>query len=232
MSDNLWREFDSREALDRALAAELAGVLATAIEERGEATLALSGGSTPRGVLTELGRADLDWGRVAATLVDERWVDADHDDSNARMVRETLLSGAAGAASFVPLVVPGMSAEAARAEVETRLSRFATFDAVMLGMGGDGHFASLFPGSTTLKKGLDLDGTHSCIAVDPPAAPHARMSMTLPRILDTRRLILHLTGDDKRAVFERACQERDPSVLPIASLLDLEKPVLEIYWAP
>lgn len=232
MSDSLLREFDTRETLDQVLAAELAGLLAAAIDERGEATLALSGGSTPRGVLRELGRADLDWQRVATTLVDERWVDASHEDSNERMVRETLFGAAASAASFVPLVVPGMSAEAARAEVESRLERFATFDAMMLGMGGDGHFASLFPGSAALEEGLDRDGVHSCIAVDPPAAPHARMSMTLPRILETRRLILHITGQDKRAVLERARRERDPLRLPIAALLDVTAPALEIYWAP
>ncbi|MEE4279139.1 MAG: 6-phosphogluconolactonase [Halieaceae bacterium] len=219
-------------SLDRALAEEIAGVLASAITVNGCASLALSGGSTPRGLLGCLGALPLAWDQVTVTLVDERWVDAAHPDSNARMVRETLLAGAAGAAAFIPLYTAREHPSQAVEEVEAALAGLGTIDVLMLGMGGDGHFASLFPDSSALAAGLDLGGERACIAVDPPAAPHARMSMTLPRIIDTDKLILHITGADKLEVLERAAAERLPERLPIAALLGLEQPRLEIHWAP
>jgi 6-phosphogluconolactonase len=232
MSDLNSRSFETREALDAALADDIADVLSEAVSERGEATLALSGGTTPHGVLALLGARELPWNRVRITLVDDRWVPTDHADSNERMVREKLLSGAAGAASFVSLHTGADHPRDALAEIEARLGGFAIFDYLMLGMGPDGHFASLFPDADNLAEGLALDGEASCIAVDPPVAPHARISMTLPRIAKTRRLILHLTGDDKRAVFEQAVRERDAQTLPIAAVIDLPAPPLEVFWAP
>jgi 6-phosphogluconolactonase len=102
---------------------------------------------------------------------------------------------------------------------------------MILGMGGDGHFASLFPASTTLREGLDLDNPNSVIAVDPPVAPHARMSMTLRRILDCHSLILHIVGEDKREIVDAALKQGDPEVLPIVAVLRSEAPAPAIYWA-
>jgi 6-phosphogluconolactonase len=232
MREVKFRTFDSRESLDTVLAENAARAVAAGIDERGEATLAVSGGSTPRGVLEKLGARELPWNRVRVTLVDDRWVPTDHADSNERMVRERLLSGPAGAASFVSLHTEAEHPRDGLAVIEDRLGGFATFDYLMLGMGPDGHFASLFPGADNLAEGLALDGAASCIAVDPPVAPHARISMTLPRIADTRRLVLHLTGDDKRAVFEQAVGERDAQTLPIAAVIELPAPQLEVLWAP
>lgn len=232
MSEVIFRKFDTREALDAALTNDLAAALVDAIRERGEATLALSGGSTPHGVLAMLGARELSWAKVRVTLVDDRWVPTDHTDSNERMVREKLLHGPASAASFVSLHTDADHPRDALATIEERLGGFPTFDCLMLGMGPDGHFASLFPGADNLAAGLSLDGNMSCIAVDPPVASHARISMTLARIADTRRLILHLTGDDKRAVFEQAMKERDGETLPIAAVIDLPAPALNVFWAP
>jgi 6-phosphogluconolactonase len=226
------QHYEDREALDEALAVSIAGDLDAAIAARGRASLALSGGSTPRGLLTQLGKADIPWEHVSVTLVDERWVPASHADSNARMVRETLLAGAAGRARFLPMYLDRAHPSAAVDDIEAVLAPLGTIDVLMLGMGGDGHFASLFPGSAALRPGLDLNGAHRCIAVDPPAAPHPRMSMTLARIVDTRRLILHITGQDKLDVLGRAARERDADTLPIAAVLGLAKPTLEIHWAP
>jgi len=224
--------YADRAALDEALAASIAGDLDLAIAARGRARLALSGGSTPRGLLTRLGKAHIPWEKVSVTLVDERWVPASHADSNARMVQETLLAGAAGHARFLPLYLDRAHPEAAVDAIEATLAPLGTIDVLMLGMGGDGHFASLFPGSTALRPGLDPAGDRACIAVDPPAAPHPRMSMTLPRIVDTRRLILHVTGDDKLEVLARAARDGDADTLPIAAVLGLAEPALEIHWAP
>lgn len=232
MSELAIHRYADRGSLDRDLAEELAGVLASAITENGSASLALSGGSTPRGLLTCLGAKGIAWDRVTVTLVDERWVDKDHADSNERMVRETLMSGAASAAGFVSLYTGKDHPSQAVDEIEAALASLGTIDVLMLGMGGDGHFASLFPGSAALAAGLDLSGRASCISVDPPAAPHARMSMTLPRIVDTRKLILHITGDSKLDVLQQAAAEGRPEHLPIAAVLTLSAPKLEIHWAP
>ncbi len=225
-------EFADRDTLDASLAESIAARLAAGVEARGRASLAVSGGSTPRGVFAQLARAEIPWDAVTVTLVDERWVNAAHADSNERLTRENLLTGNAAVAQFVPLYVKAPHPEDALPEIAASLAGFDTFDSVMLGMGSDGHFASLFPGSTALSAGLDLDGHEDCIAVDPPAAPHARMSLTLPRIVDTRQLILHITGDEKRAVLEEAKRLMDPQKLPIAAVLALSAPPLEIYWSP
>jgi 6-phosphogluconolactonase len=103
---------------------------------------------------------------------------------------------------------------------------------MILGMGDDGHFASLFPGSDSLESGLDMDSQQSFIAVDPPVAPHARMSMTLPRIVDTRRLILHIVGEGKRALLHEAVRLGDASILPIVAVIEARSPQAEVYWAP
>lgn len=232
MAEVSFREFDSREALDEALATDVARLVRASTELRGEATLAVSGGSTPLGVFAVLARRELAWDLVRVTLVDDRWVPVDHAESNERMVRERLLSGPAGSASFVSLHADAPHPRDALETIRARLDAFSTFDCLMLGMGPDGHFASLFPGATNLAEGLALDGDAPCVAVDPPVAPHARISMTLPRIADTRRLILHLTGDEKRAVFERAVETRDALELPIAAVIDLPAPPLEVFWAP
>lgn len=232
MSEVRLQAFEDRSDLDAALARTLEERLREAIQARGEATIALSGGSTPRPLLARLAQADLPWEKVSVTLVDDRWVDPQHEDSNERMVHETLLQGAAARSRFVSLHSAAAHPREAVDEMEARLDVFGTFDCLMLGMGGDGHFASLFPATPELREGLDLNSPRTCIAVDPVTAPHARMSMTLARIVDTRSLILHLTGADKRAVFELARADRDPMVLPIAAVLDVPAPPLEVYWAP
>lgn len=224
-------EFADRAALDTALANSVAETLDGAVKDRGAGTLVLSGGSTPRGFFRRLQPQSLNWESLTVTLADDRWVPPTHEDSNELLVRENLLREHASAAQFLPLVTDDPHPSAAVAAVSARLAPLGTLDVVILGMGGDGHFASLFPGSDALAAGLDLSNAASCIAVDPPDAPHARMSMTLRRILDARRVILHIVGDDKRAVLERAVSDANSSVVPIAALPAVE-PRVEVYWAP
>ncbi|EAQ96004.2 6-phosphogluconolactonase [Congregibacter litoralis] len=227
-----FRSFSSRDRLDEDLAADVARILRSALEQRGKASLVLSGGSTPKGFFGTLAKEDLDWSRVTVTLADDRWVRADHRDSNDRLVRENLLQGAAGDAQFVSLVTQDEHPRDAVSEISKRLADLGTIDVMILGMGGDGHFASLFPGAENLSAGLDLSSSDTVIAVDPITAPHARMSMTLARILDSRHLIVHIVGEEKRAVLERARLEKDAATLPIAAVLASEAPAATVYWAP
>lgn len=232
MSEARFLEFESRSALDKQMAEDVAAVLQQAMESRGKASLVVSGGSTPKGFFQAMAHKAIDWSRLTITLADDRWVPPSHEDSNDRLVQENMLQGPARAAKFIPLVTDDAHPRDAVDRVCKSLADLGTVDVMILGMGGDGHFASLFPDSDTLKPGLDLRSGNTLIAVDPPVAPHARMSMTLPRIFDTRHLLLHLVGDDKRAIWNRACAEQDPESLPIAAVSASESPAAQVYWAP
>jgi 6-phosphogluconolactonase len=206
------------------------------VEERSEARLVVSGGSTPLPFFERLRRRRLPWERVTITLADERWVPTDHPDSNERMVRETLLRDHAVAARWVGLKTDHEDPEAACAECADRIAPLTPFDVVLLGMGSDGHTASLFPGAPSLARGLDLQNEDRCIAVAAAPGRGPRMSLTLAALLDCRRLILHCTGQTKEEVLQRALaspsEAGDPSELPIRTVLYAPQKTVEIYWAP
>ncbi|WP_439107634.1 6-phosphogluconolactonase [Congregibacter sp.] len=232
MSNYRFLEFASPAALDEQMADDVAGWLSEAIEARGKASLVLSGGSTPKGFFQVMAGKELDWSKVTVSLADDRWVPPTHEDSNDRLVQENLLQGPASAAHFIPLVNEDEHPRSAVKAISGDLADLGTVDIMILGMGGDGHFASLFPDSDTLEAGLDLHSGNTLTAVDPPVAPHARMSMTLPRLFDSRHLLLHLVGSDKRAVLNEAVAEKDATRLPIAAVMASESPTPQVYWAP
>ena len=143
MSD--WHTFPDQESLDHALATHVASRLQQGIAERGTAHLVVSGGSTPIQLFSMLADADIEWGRVVVLLADERWVPVDHEDSNERLVRETLLTGKAKSARFLSLL-PTPDDEITNIEgLSTLLGSLPRFDVVILGMGEDAHTASYFP---------------------------------------------------------------------------------------
>ncbi len=224
-----WREFDSRAELDAALAAQLAADLRADLATRPRSCLAVSGGSTPRNMFRALAASELDWERVAITLVDERWVDPDDPDSNEALVRDCLLRERAAAADFVGLKTPGSDCAAAVPTVAARVERLPRpFAAVVLGMGGDGHTASWFPQACNLGPLLDPGNPARVAATDPVTAPHPRMTLTLAAVLDSRHIHLHITGDAKRAVLQSAVDR----ACPVASVLAQTQTPLTIWWAP
>jgi len=225
-------QFDTAQALDTALAAAIAARLSAAIERDGEAWLVVSGGRTPLGLFTALAALSLDWSKVRVTLADERWVDNQHADSNEQLVRDNLLVGNAAAAKFVPLALTEQSLEDAVRELDDQLMRAPRFAAVVLGMGNDGHTASLFPGALALADGLDMNSGRSAIAVEPLHAPHQRVSMTLPRLLDSDALFLHIVGDAKQRVLAVARSADDAMELPIRAVLNQSVAPLQIFYAP
>ena len=224
--------FDVKEQLDQDLAEEIAKRLQAAIDERGRAVLVVSGGSTPAGLFRRLSGAALDWPKVTITLADERWLAPDHKDSNERLIREQLLVNKASSAAFLSLTTSAGSPDQALDDIQQRLSELGSADVLVLGMCGDGHTASLFPQATNLEQGLAMDGTRHCIAIDPVTAPYPRMSMTLPRLLDSRHIVVHITGESKREVFERACENTDPRKAPISAVLNEAGQTVHLYWAP
>lgn len=231
MSDLSVQSFASRALLDSQLATDVASALATAVANKGEAFLVVSGGSTPLHFFAELSKKKLPWEKISITLADERWVPADHPDSNEKLLRDTLLINEAVNARFIPLKNTAADARDGEAELEKALAELPTFDVVILGMGADGHTASLFPGAEALAEGLDVRSEKSCIAVQPLTAPHQRMSLTLPRLLNTEQLIIHITGNEKKAVLNKAGKDNDPESLPIAAVLNQRQVAVTLYWS-
>lgn len=224
-------EFENASALDIALSEKVAAMLAVSIEEKGSASLVVSGGRTPMGFFHLLSQQVLDWSKVTVLLADERWVNADHADSNEKLVRENLLINEASQATYLALKNSAGQAVDGEAECEAALAELDTFTVLILGMGDDGHTASLFPGSEALAEGLDMDSGRSCIAVTPLHAPHQRMSLTLPRLLNSQQIVIHISGASKQEVLQQAQAGDDVMELPIRSILQQQVAPLSIYWA-
>ena len=224
-------EFENSSALDRALSEKVANLLATEIAASGSASLVVSGGRTPIGFFHLLSQQCLDWSHVSITLADERWVNVDHDDSNEKLVRENLLINEACQAQFIGLKNCSETAALGEPEAEQSLLSFGRFTVVILGMGDDGHTASLFPGAATLALGLDRDSGRTCISVTPTVAAHERVSLTLPRLLDSQQIILHLSGSGKQSVLEKAQADTDVEKLPVRAILNQQQSPLSIYWS-
>ena len=225
--------FANGDDLARAGARQTAGHLDGAIRHRGAATLVVAGGSTPAPMFRRLAQADLDWSKVTIAQVDERFVSPDSPLSNARMIRETLLVGPAAAARFAPLWSEAADLDAAADAADAVMAALPRpWDAVILGMGEDGHFASLFPGSPQLAAGLSPDTERLCLAVAPhaPAPKEPRLSLTLNALLDTRHILLMIRGEKKRVVIEAA--HAGNAALPIHAVLAQTQAAVSTLWSP
>ncbi|MCB8890199.1 6-phosphogluconolactonase [Vreelandella malpeensis] len=217
-----------RKALAEQLAEAVHQALVEDLERQQNVLLVVSGGSTPILFFQALAARPLPWARVQVTLADERWVEAQSQDSNARLVREHLLVGEAASADFIPLTSEAETPEQGVEEVTRRIEPLAwPASVVILGMGGDGHTASLFPDSPEL--GLAMTTDEALVAVRTPSQPQPRITLSADRLHQARRHFLHITGDDKRAVLGTALAGDDVRVLPVRAFLSCP---LAIYWAP
>ena len=223
-----WHTFLDRESLDQALAAHVASRLQAGIAERGTAYLVVSGGSTPIKLFSILAAADIEWGRVVVLLADERWVAVDHEDSNERLVRETLLTGKAQSAQFLSLLPTPGDEITNIAGVSTLLGSLPRFDVVLLGMGEDAHTASLFPCAAALEEGLTTE--QGALITRPRNAPHQRVSMSKRRLQATEHGVIHIVGEKKKAVLELARKSGDELRYPISAFLGPAG--FDCWWAP
>jgi len=227
------QKFAGIEALAAALASEVSIALGAGIASRGRASLAVPGGRTPAPFFQVLRQMPLDWQAVDVTLTDERWVPESDPASNAALVRASLLQGPAAAARFHPLHEPSVAEADAPAHIWQALQPLPRpFDAVVLGMGEDGHFASLFPGDPGLRGALDPRAAAGCVMMQAPVAPRRRISLNLAALLQTRRLFLLVSGAAKRALLLEAGRADPGDRWPVSALLAQRQPVTEVYWTP
>jgi 6-phosphogluconolactonase len=225
--------FESGTELAEALADKVAGALAMAITARGTATLAVSGGSTPKAFFAALSKRPIDWEKVTVTLVDERMVPPAHERSNHRLASLYLLQNRAAEAGFVPLYTAGGDAEAVAETASEKIDALALpFDVVVLGMGTDGHTASFFPGGSTLAVVTDPECRQSVMTIEAPGAGEPRLTLTLPRIVEAGMIVLHIEGDQKKAVLAKALDAGPEAEMPVRAVLYHARTPVEIYWAP
>lgn len=218
--------FANPALLAQAAAAAVQAALSAAIAERGAAVLVATGGRSPAPVYDLLAQAPLDWGSVTVTLSDDRFVPPTSPESNERLVRERLLVAKAASAQFTPLSFDVANVKEAALRAEPGVKALAPYDVMLLGMGEDGHVASLIPGSPVMDEGMNPDGERFCLGV--PAGvgspPVARVTMTMPALLQARLTLVLISGETKREIIEGG------GGLPVHALLEQAKAPVRILW--
>lgn len=202
------------------------------IRKRRKASLALAGGTTPGPLYEALSNAPLNWEKVSVTLTDERWITPEDPASNEYLVRDLLLRRRAASATFIPLKTNHAKASGGAATAEKRITPIMPFDICLLGMGPDGHIASLIPDAEGYAAAADPNGTRKLAGIHAPGAAGApeRMTLTIPGILSSRRVVILFMGQDKLNVYEEAKAGGGSS--PIKELLAQKKVPVHAVWAP
>jgi 6-phosphogluconolactonase len=227
------QRYADTDTLSRELAMQIAANLGLALGARGLASLVVSGGRSPVRLFEILRTQPLDWGRVCVALADERWVRPEDAASNERLVRDVLLKDRAASARFHGLKngapTPDLGAVSAW-ETFARVPR--PFDAVILGMGDDGHTASLFPGSPNLPGALNASAAAGCVGMRSPVPPHPRLSLNLTALLDSRRIVVLITGESKLRTLAAACAPGPVEDMPVRAVLRQTRTPVDVMWSP
>lgn len=227
---NQFVEYADGAALAKGLATKVAADLNRALAAKGRATLAVPGGSTPGPFLTALAAEDIDWPRVAVCPTDERWAPPDHERSNERMIRRTLLENGASP-TFLPFWREGLTPEEAAPAVAEAFAPHLPLDVCVTGMGADMHTASLFPGGEGLEAAMDPDGQAVIAPITAPGAPEPRITLTAARLTEAARVYLLITGAEKRVAMLGAYVESDVLKAPVGAILRRSVHA-ETHWAP
>lgn len=221
--------FATRLEASTAAADRMAELLANRLDNHGEASVVVSGGSSPQQCLKALSKMPLDWQHLQVALSDERWLPPDNDDSNEKMVRESLLVDEAASAQLLPVYADGVSPDERCDELQHPLP-VLPFSCALIGIGTDGHFASLFPDATQLALGLDVDSGRLYIPVTTAASPHTRISMTLAGISRSDEIALLFFGKEKLDVYSEA--KESAAAYPLSRLLRQKRAPVRVFWAP
>ncbi|KWU50772.1 6-phosphogluconolactonase [Pseudomonas palleroniana] len=222
-------EYRTAALLADGLANDVAEQLRAAISARGDATLVVSGGRSPVAFFQSLAKQGLDWSKVTVTLADERWVPVEHADSNAGLLKQHLLQGPAAKARFLSLYSAAANLEEAALQADRLLGELPAIDVLVLGMGDDGHTASLFPNSPNLSDALQPNGTRRCWPMLAPTVPHQRLTMSRALLSTANYTVLSIAGSSKLTTLSAALASDDIAAMPIRAFL---QPTLEIYWCP
>jgi 6-phosphogluconolactonase len=215
------------------LADKVVETLSAAIAARGSANIAVSGGSTPKAFFQALSSRNLDWPKVTITLVDERFVTADNPRSNHLLVNANLLKDKAAAAKFIPLYQEAATAEKSAVIATDKTKQIGhPFDVAIVGMGGDGHTASFFPGGNNLKTALDPKTPRGIITMEAEGAGEPRLTFTFSSLQDAGLLVLHIEGEGKKEVLAKAEAAGEETEMPIRAFLRRAASPVQIYWAP
>ncbi|KGU84637.1 6-phosphogluconolactonase [Pseudomonas mediterranea] len=222
-------EFKSPVLLAEGLALNVTEQLREAIDARGTAVLVVSGGRSPVAFFQSLAKQALDWSKVVVSLADERWVPVEHADSNAGLLKRYLLQGPAAKAQFLSLYSASANLEAAAEQADRLLAELPSIDVLVLGMGDDGHTASLFPDSPNLAEALDIQGTRRCWPMLAPTVPHQRLTMSRALLASAKHKVLSISGQSKLTTLNAAVAGDNVAEMPVRAFL---QPTLEIYWCP
>ncbi|WP_339672160.1 6-phosphogluconolactonase [Dasania marina] len=230
--------YPSRDELLAALVVECSHILTAAVKENGRASFLVSGGSTPKSLYQRLSQQPLIWERIDIALVDERWVSPDELGSNEFFLKESLLCNKALEANFIAMKNSATSAVLGYAECEETYKKLIRpFDLTILGMGVDGHTASLFPYSLGLNSALDVTQQALCSVIEAKQSEVTgllteRMTLSLSGLLQSKRLLLLITGEEKLAVYKKAVAQLDVYKTPVSAVLQQDKAPINVYWSP
>ena len=223
-------EYADRAALAAAVAACILDDLKTAVAARGTASLIVPGGTTPVAVFERLAATPFAWEKVTVIPCDERWVGTEHADSNEGLIRRHLRKGEAAGARIMGLYRPTIAPADAAPEIAATVAALPRpFSSVFLGMGEDGHFASLFPGRKETPAALDPSNKADIMTLAEPAKGHPRIGLTLSALVDCSHVLLAVTGAEKRIVLDRAMNDINADTYPVAALLRQSRTPVDIF---
>lgn len=218
-------EYPDRDMMMIDLASKIAGEIGSTLRGNDHASLCVPGGTTPGPMFDALCAAEVDWSRVHVFLTDERWVPETSERSNTRLVRERLMTNRAAAATLVPLHLEGMGVEEAIPKLAEAIAPRLPISVLLLGMGTDGHTASLFPGAERLDEAM-ASGAPPLMAIQAPGAPEPRVTLTLPVLQGAMSTHILIVGPEKREALERV-RHLKPAEAPVAAIL----PEATVHWA-
>lgn len=232
MSLNITEDTNANKLASK-LGTKVCEQLVSALDKNQQASLVVSGGSTPKPLFEFLRKQDLNWEKVIITLADERCVNAQDKDNNGKMIREILLQDHASQATFISLYDKVTEHNIALKHAENNLTNIPSpYDVVILGMGYDGHTASIFPAGTQLEAALDLTTNSSCLLIDPVTVTPLRITQTRKKLLRTNFLALHFFGQDKRDLFDSIINTGHENEYPVSAFIYQDQTPLNVYCSP
>jgi 6-phosphogluconolactonase len=227
-----WWEYDSLDELADAIAGDIGFIIDSAVDARGSSLIAVPGGTTGPAVFAKLAARKLPWKKLTIIPTDDRLVPMDDERSNVRAIAKAFLPLGA---RVIPIATEIADYRLAGNSADARLQDLPwPPDLVWLGMGKDGHTASIFAGPD-LQDALDAPKARRAVGVMPdplpPEAPVARVTLTRSAILSARTVTITITGDEKRAILEQAIADGHSSKLPIGRVLAEAEQPIDIHWA-